>query len=165
MGLYTRAIMALTRSEAAVPLVHNVVVPLDRRIFKATKGRMSLTHLGSSLKRNALHDLLLTTTGKRSGKQRSTPVLFLDHDGGYVIVGSRYGTDSHPHWTANLLAKPEATVLVRGREERVTARRLTQQEVDDLWPRLLELYPNWADYRERTDREFRAFHLRPAAVA
>ena len=114
MGLYTNFVMALSRSKAAVPLVHNVIVPIDRRVFKLTKGRMSLMHLGTSLNRNALHDLLLTTTGKRSGKQRSTPVLFLDHDDGYVIVGSRYGTDSHPHWTANLLAKPEATVLVRG---------------------------------------------------
>ena len=162
MGLYTNFVMALSRSKAAVPLVHNVIVPIDRRVFKLTKGRMSLMHLGTSLNRNALHDLLLTTTGKRSGKQRSTPVLFLDHDDGYVIVGSRYGTDSHPHWTANLLAKPEATVLVRGREEKVRARKLTQSELDELWPRLLELYPNWRDYRERTDREFRAFHLTPA---
>jgi deazaflavin-dependent oxidoreductase (nitroreductase family) len=160
--MYTRILMALTRSETAVPLVHHVVVPLDRRIFKATKGRMSLTHLGSSLKRRAMQDLLLTTTGKQSGKQRSTPVLFLDHDGGFVIVGSRYGTETHPHWTANLLAKPEATVLVRGRDLRVKARRLSQLEVDELWPRLLEIYPNWADYRERTDREFRAFHLTQA---
>ncbi len=162
MGLYTNFVLALSRSKAAVPLVHNVIVPIDRRVFKLTKGRMSLMHLGTSLNRNALHDLLLTTTGKRSGRQRSTPVLFLDHDGGYVIVGSRYGTDSHPHWTANLLATPKATVLVRGREERVDARKLTQAELDDLWPRLLELYPNWRDDRERTDREFRAFHLTPA---
>lgn len=154
--------MAITRSEAAVPFVHNVVVPLDRRIFKATRGRMSLTHLGSGLKRRAMQDLLLTTTGAKSGKQRSTPVLFLDHDGGFVIVGSRYGTETHPHWTANLLAKPEATVLVRGQDIHVNARRLSQQEVDDLWSRLLEIYPNWADYRERTEREFRAFHLVPA---
>ncbi len=145
-----------------MPLVHNVVVPLDRRIFKATRGRMSLTHLGSSLKRRAMQDLLLTTTGAKSGKQRSTPVLFLDHDGGFVIVGSRYGTETHPHWTANLLAKPEATVLVRGQDLHVHARRLAEQEVEDLWPRLLEIYPNWADYRERTEREFRAFHLTPA---
>ena len=162
MGLYTNFVLALSRSKAAVPLVHNVIVPIDRRVFKLTTGRMSLRHRGTSLNRNALHDLLLTTTGKRSGKQRSTPVLFLDHDGGYVIVGSRYGTDSHPHWTANLLAKPEATVLVRGREEKVRAHKLTQSELDQLWPRLLELYPNWRDYRERTDREFRAFHLTPA---
>ena len=162
MGLYTRALMAFTRSKATVPIVHHVVVPLDRRIFKATKGRMSLTHLGSSLKRHVMQDLLLTTTGAKSGKARSTPVLFLDHAGGYVIVGSRYGTDSHPHWSANLLANPSAAVLVRGQEQRVQARRITEGELKELWPRLLEIYPNWADYRERTDREFRAFHLTPA---
>ena len=162
MGLYTRALMAFTRSKATVPIVHHVVVPLDRRIFKATKGRMSLTHLGSSLKRHVMQDLLLTTTGAKSGKARSTPVLFLDHAGGYVIVGSRYGTDSHPHWSANLLANPAAAVLVRGQEQRVQARRITDGELKELWPRLLEIYPNWADYRERTDREFRAFHLTPA---
>jgi deazaflavin-dependent oxidoreductase (nitroreductase family) len=163
MGLYSKFLMAFTRSSATVPIVHHVVVPLDRRIFTATKGRMSLTHLGSSLKRHVMQDLLLTTTGAKSGKQRSTPVLFLDHDGGYVIVGSRYGTDSHPHWSANLLANPAATVLVRGHEQRVNARRITGAELQELWPRLLEIYPNWADYRERTDREFRAFHLTPAA--
>jgi deazaflavin-dependent oxidoreductase (nitroreductase family) len=162
MGLYSRALMALTRSSAAVPLVHNVVVPLDRRVFALTKGRMSLTHLGASTERNVLQDLLLSTTGKRTGKRRSTPVLFLDHDDGYVVVGSRYGTDAHPHWTANLLATPQATVLVRGREQQVRARRLRPQELDELWPRLVDLYPNWAEYRERTDREFRAFHLTPA---
>lgn len=163
MGLYSRTMLAFVATERAIPLMHNVVVPLDRALFKATRGRASLAHLGAAGRRSAMQNLLLTTTGRKSGKPRSSPVLFLDEDGGYVVVGSRYGTDSHPLWTANLLADPRATVLVRGREQAVVAERLSPEQLDRLWPRLLEIYPAWAAYRERTEREFRAFLLRPTS--
>ena len=110
-----------------------------------------------------MQNLLLTTVGRKSGKQRDNPLLFLDHDGGWVIVGSRYGTDTHPGWTYNLQNDPQAKVIVRGSEHAVTARRISQDELDALWPQLVELYPAWQDYRERTNREFRAFHLTPTS--
>lgn len=160
MSLYGRFMLDVIRRAEAVPVIHNVLVPLDRRLFRATRGRASLAHLGAG-RSQVMQNLLLTTVGRRSGKRRESPVLFLDHDGGYVIVGSRYGTETHPGWTYNLLADPHATVIVRGREEQVRARRLSEEELQDLWPQLLRIYPAWQDYRERTDREFRAFHLQP----
>lgn len=160
MGAYGRFMLNLIKRAEAVPVMHNVLVPIDRLLFRATKGRASLAHFGAA-NTQVMQNLLLTTTGRKSGKRRDNPVLFLDHDNGYVVVGSRYGTDRHPGWTYNLLHDPRATVIVRGRTERVTARRLSPEELEALWPRLLELYPAWADYRERTDREFRAFHLTP----
>lgn len=162
MGIYGRVMLGVIRRAEAVPLIHNVLVPLDRAVFRATQGRASLAHIGAG-KAQVMQNLLLTTTGRKSGTPRDSPVLFLDHAGGYVVVGSRYGTDSHPGWTYNLLAAPQATVLVRGRRESVTARRLSPAELAQLWPALVELYPAWQDYRERTEREFRAFHLVPAS--
>jgi deazaflavin-dependent oxidoreductase (nitroreductase family) len=161
MGVYSRFMLGFIRRAEAVPVMHNVLVPLDRVLFRATKGRASLAHFGAG-KSQVMQNLLLRTVGRKSGKPRDNPVLFLDHDGGWVVVGSRYGTDSHPGWTYNLLADPRAKVIVRGREHPVTARKLTPGELQALWPALIELYPAWQDYRERTEREFRAFHLTPA---
>lgn len=160
MGFYGRFMIAVIRRAEAVPVIHNVLVPIDRALYRATRGRASLAHVGAG-NAQVMQNLLLTTRGRKSGKVRHSPVLFLDHEGGYVVVGSRYGTDSHPGWTYNLDADPQATVLVRGREERVTARRLSPDELAALWPELVRLYPPWQDYRERTEREFRAFRLTP----
>lgn len=162
MGIYGRFMLNVIKRAEAVPIMHNVLVPLDRTVFRATRGRASLAHFGTD-KSQVMQNLLLTTTGRKSGKTRDSPILFLDHDGGWVVVGSRYGSDTHPGWTYNLLADPNASVLVRGRRVPVHARQLSTEEVQQLWPSLLELYPAWQDYRERTDREFRAFHLTPAS--
>ncbi len=164
MGVYGRFMLTVIKRAEAVPVMHNVLVPLDRALFRATKGRASLAHVGAG-NAQVMQNLLLTTVGRKSGKRRDSPVLFLDHDGGYVIVGSRYGSEQHPGWTYNLLADPQATVLVRGRQQRVTARRLSEAELKALWPQLLRIYPAWQDYRERTDREFRAFQLQPLEAA
>lgn len=161
MGVYGRFMLGFIRRAETVPVLHNVLVPIDRTIYKATRGRASLAHVGAG-NAQVMQNLLLTTTGRKSGKPRDSPVLFLDHDGGYVVVGSRYGTETHPGWTYNLLGDPRARVLVRGRAQSVTARRLSPEELADLWPALVRLYPAWQDYRERTEREFRAFHLTPA---
>lgn len=164
MGVYGRFMLNVIKRAEAVPVMHNVLVPFDRFLFRATKGRASLAHFGAA-NTQVMQNLLLTTVGRKSGKRRDNPVLFLDHDGGFVIVGSRYGTETHPGWTYNLDADPQATVIVRGQERRVTARRLSEQELQQLWPELVKIYPAWQDYRERTDREFRAFQLQPLEAA
>ena len=160
MGVYKRVMMDFVKRANTVPVLHNVIVPVDRALFRATKGRASLAHFGAA-NTQVMQNLLLTTVGRKSGKRRDSPVLFLDHDGGWVVVGSRYGSETHPGWTYNLIADPQAKVIVRGREHQVTARRLSADELQALWPDLVRIYPAWQDYRERTNREFRAFHLQP----
>ena len=82
-------------------------------------------------------------------------------DGALLVVGSNFASPRHPAWTANLLAHPDATVTFRGRTYPVTARLLDDRERADRWDLLLEWFPNWRDYTEVTDREFRVFELRP----
>ncbi len=107
----------------------------------------------------ALQTLVLTTRGRRSGVKRSTPVLYLEYGETYVVVGSNFGRERHPEWTANLLADPDAEVQIRDRRMAVRARRLTEDELSQMWRRLLELYPTWEAYTHRTNRSFRAFAL------
>jgi len=134
----------------------NALVPVDRYLYRATNGRLSLMHVGGE---SALPTLLLTTTGRKSGQPRTTPVLYLKDAGRLVIVASNFGQERHPQWSENLLADPEADVQVHAERRHVSARLADEAELRSLWPALLEIYPGWEAYRGRTDRSFRAFYL------
>ena len=142
-------------------LSYRILVPIDRLVYTRTGGRFSLLHFGARRK-PALQSLLLTTTGRKTGQPRTTPVLYLSQEGrSLVVVASNFGREHHPAWSYNLLADAEASVQVRDRSWDVRARLASEEEQRGLWPRLLELYPTWEDYTERTDRSFRAFFLDP----
>ncbi|HEV3473215.1 MAG TPA: nitroreductase family deazaflavin-dependent oxidoreductase [Actinomycetota bacterium] len=130
-----------------------VYTPLDKAIYKLTGGRRGLSPPQTVL--------YLTTTGRKSGKPRRVPVLFLRDGDRYWVMASNYGTQRHPAWSANLLANPEATIQRGTRTVEVRARLASREEKDQLWPRLLELYPAWKQYSEWTDRDFRLFCLEP----
>ena len=157
--LYRRLFIELGRYQWFSWLSINVLVPIDRWLYRRTGGRSSLLHFGG--RASALPTLLLTTTGRKSGEPRTTTVLYLQHGEGLVVVGSNFGQPSHPAWSANLLAHPEATVLLHGNRKSVKARLASEDEKTALWPRLLEIYPTWQAYTTRTDRSFRAFFLEP----
>ena len=162
MRLYRKLLIVLARYRWFSWLSYTFLVPLDRFLYRRSGGRLSVAHFGTR-REGALPTLLLTTTGRKTGQPRTTPVLYLEDGGRIVVVASNFGREHHPAWSANLLAKPEATIRIRDREQRVVARRASEEEKRALWPRLLELYPAWEQYTERTDRDFRAFFLEPAA--
>ena len=98
--------------------------------------------------------LLLHHTGRKSGKQRVTPILYLADGADLVVVGSKGGTDKNPAWYHNLVAMPETTVEVGRDKRKVRPRHATDEERDTLWPRLDAIYPPFAEYREFAgDRE------------
>lgn len=134
-------------------LARGLYTPLDKLVYKATRGRRGLSPPGSVL--------LLTTTGRKTGQPRRVPVLYLKDGPNVWVVASNYGGERHPAWSANLLAHPEATVTVRGADRSVRARLASDDEKKALWPRLLKLYPAWEAYASWTDRDFRLFCLEP----
>jgi deazaflavin-dependent oxidoreductase (nitroreductase family) len=158
VGLYRRLLLSVSRARWALWLASSVFPPIDRFLYKRSGGRLSLSHIG---RKRALQTLLLTTTGRRSGQQRTTPVLYLEDGDALVVVASNYGKERHPAWSGNLMANPEASVQVHERRQDVRARHADEAEKERLWPRLLEVYPAWEDYTHRTDRSFRAFFLEP----
>jgi deazaflavin-dependent oxidoreductase (nitroreductase family) len=131
-----------------------LLVPLDRRVLHATNGKYTL--FGPT----SLPELLLTTTGRKSGQPRMSALSYLRDGERLLVLGSNFGQRHHPAWSANLLAEPEAVVAINGVEIPVTATLLTGAEREAGLQRFLA-YPMYQSYRTRTDRELRLFALTP----
>jgi deazaflavin-dependent oxidoreductase (nitroreductase family) len=132
--------------------------------FKATNGRVgNKWRIGAGWKK-PVPTLLLTHVGRKSGKRFETPLLYLDDGRDLVVVASQGGLPKNPQWYANLLAHPDTTVSLKGeRDRRVRARLTTSDERAALWPRLVELYADFAKYQKWTDREIPVVVLEPRA--
>ncbi len=105
--------------------------------------------------------LLLTTTGRRSGKVRTTPVLYLADAERLVVIGSNAGNERAPAWALNLVDGPEAEVEIGNERRSVRARVAEGAERDELWRRMTERYAGFDAYRDRTGREIKLFVLEP----
>lgn len=122
--------------------------------YRLTDGKFGGTVQG-------LRVLLLTTIGRKSGIKRTTPLGYFDESGGYVIIGSNAGFDTHPAWFLNLKSNPRATIQVKDRQFEVNAEIAGPEKRGRLWARLIELAPSYANYAKRTRREIPLVILRP----
>ena len=109
--------------------------------------------------------LLLTTAGRKTGKRRVLPLLYVLDGARFVVVGSNAGDDRPPAWWLNLQARPEARVQAGSAQHEVVARLAEGPELAALWPRLEAAYPPYARYRERTTREIPVVLLEPRSSA
>jgi deazaflavin-dependent oxidoreductase (nitroreductase family) len=117
-------------------------------VFRLTGGR-----LGGRFLRGAPVGLL-TTTGRKSGQRRTTPLIYLDDGERVLLVASQGGLPKHPLWYGNLSAAPDVTFQrPRGPVRSYRARTAAPDEKRALWPRLCAIYPDYADYQARTDRD------------
>ena len=105
--------------------------------------------------------LLLTTTGRKTGKQRTLPVVYIMDGSAYVITASAGGADKHPGWFFNIRSNPQATIQVKDKHIKVTAEVTGQEKKPELWARLVEVAPNFAVYQKRTSREIPMVILHP----
>ena len=97
--------------------------------------------------------LLLTTVGRKTGKQRTTPLLYLRDNDRIAIVASNGGRDNEPSWWTNLKTNPNAKVQIKGEKKDMIARKANEDEQVNLWPLLTKMYPSYADYQKKTKRE------------
>jgi len=97
--------------------------------------------------------LILTTTGRRSGESRSTPLIYGRHGGDYLIVASKGGAPADPAWYSNLVANPDVTVQVRGDRFAAKARTATPSEKPELWNVMTASWPAYNDYQRNTSRD------------
>ena len=105
--------------------------------------------------------LLLTATGRKSGKARNLPLIYKKIGERFVIVGSKAGMDEHPAWYKNLLANPDCHIQVAKDHYDVRARTATGAERDDLWTQMVELLPQYEEYQSRTTRQIPIVVLDP----
>ena len=104
--------------------------------------------------------LLLTTTGAKSGKRRTTPLAYIPIDGRILIVASKGGAKTHPAWYWNLLAHPEVTVEIGADTYPAEAVALNGVERDRLYAEIAARVPTFAEYQTRTDRVIPLCELR-----
>jgi F420H(2)-dependent quinone reductase len=104
---------------------------------------------------------LLTTTGRRTGRSRTVPLLFIPDGENLVVVASRGGMSSHPAWYLNVLACPETQVQLGARIIPMTARSADDNERARFWPILTEAYEHFDAYQTRTDRHIPVVILTP----
>jgi deazaflavin-dependent oxidoreductase (nitroreductase family) len=103
--------------------------------------------------RNGSSILLLTTLGRRSGEPRTNALIYGRSGDDYLVVASRGGSDRPPGWYVNLEAQPEVDVQVLGERFRARARDATPEERPAMWAEMVEHWPDYDAYQERTDRE------------
>jgi F420H(2)-dependent quinone reductase len=120
-----------------------------------------LTGGGIGGKIQSLPVLLLTTTGRKSGKTRTVPLGFLRDGSAYVIIASYGGLPRNPAWYLNLKSQPEATVQVKRQKLRVQAETANPEKRRELWARLIEAAPGYGRYQKRTTREIPLVILHP----
>ncbi|MCL9795551.1 nitroreductase family deazaflavin-dependent oxidoreductase [Frankia sp. AgKG'84/4] len=110
---------------------------------------------------NGVPTLLLTTTGRRSGQPRTTPLIFARDGDDYLLIASTGGAPKHPLWYLNLQAQPQAEIQVRDRKIAVTARTAEGDERTRLWKVAATTWPNYDVYQTRTDRVIPVVVLTP----
>ena len=123
-------------------------------VYRATGGRL-LGRMGQS------PILLLNTIGRKSGKKRATPLLYIVEGEDFVIIASKGGAPTQPAWYLNLKANPDASVEVGDRKVRVRAEEVEGEEKERLWKKMANMYPTYDDYQNKTKREIPLLVLHP----
>jgi len=110
---------------------------------------------------NGVPTLLLTVTGRRSGRELTSALIFGRDGDDYLVVASKGGAPSHPLWYLNLQANPQAKIQVKGEELAVAARTASVDQKPRLWKIMTDLWPNYDAYQSRTSRDIPLVVLSP----
>jgi deazaflavin-dependent oxidoreductase (nitroreductase family) len=124
-------------------------------VYRASRGRIGHRFPG------APPMLLLDHVGAKSGKRRTTPLVYIADGGDVVIVASKGGYPKHPAWYHNLRAHPDTMVQIGAERRPVRAHVANAEERARLWPKAVETYSGYRDYQERTEREIPLVVLSP----
>ena len=116
------------------------------RAYRETGGEQGYHWRGTTI-------LLLTTVGRSSGTERTTPLIFRSDGDASVVVASKGGAPDHPDWYKNLEANPEATIQVKDERIPVRAHAAQGSERQRLWRLMTDVWPAYDEYQEKTERE------------
>jgi deazaflavin-dependent oxidoreductase (nitroreductase family) len=128
-------------TRAGVWLIGKVISPFQRWVIRTSEGRVTLT---------SRPVLLLTAIGRRSGRPRTVPLLYLRDDDDLVVCNVRPPGERRNPWPLNVRANPEVTIRIGGEAEPRTARSARPEEVERHWPRLVALWPAYEGFFART---------------
>lgn len=157
LSLYERALESFGRSAAGGWYLKKIAPRIDPPLLRLTGGRVSSVY--------PVPVMLLTTTGAKTGKPRSLPLLYVTDGDRLILIASNYGGTSHPAWYRNLVAHPEVEVLAGKRSGRYVASEITDpDERERTWELALDQYAGYADYEVRAgDRTIPLIRLERAS--
>ncbi|MEM7337037.1 MAG: nitroreductase family deazaflavin-dependent oxidoreductase [Actinomycetota bacterium] len=112
---------------------------------------------GNTLRDTGIPIIVMTTVGHKSGKVRKVPLMRVEHDGAYAIVASKGGAPAHPGWYHNLMADPKVTIQDGPAPFDAVVRLADGAERAAWWDRSVAVFPNYAEYQAKTDREIPLF--------
>jgi F420H(2)-dependent quinone reductase len=139
-----------------------VMSQVNTRLYRATGGRVGRNwRIGAGFKK-PVPICLLTTIGRKSGQARTVPLCYLRDGSNIVLVASQGGLPTNPQWYGNLRAQPAVEIEIGRTRTAYRARTATRAERDRLWPKLLELYPDYASYQAWTERRIPVVICEPA---
>jgi deazaflavin-dependent oxidoreductase (nitroreductase family) len=156
-GVYARSLQRLGHKRWFALMVKHGLSKFDRAVYRASGGRVSAS--GSSLP-----TMLLTTTGRKSGKARTVPVYYVRDGVNLVAACENFGLDSPSSWPKNLLANPAARIQIGGSEREYRARLASPEETARYMPGLVDIWPAHETYRKRTGKQY-VFVFEPIAPA
>ncbi|WP_460775467.1 nitroreductase family deazaflavin-dependent oxidoreductase [Microbacterium sp. GXF7504] len=150
-----RCIAPVTRTRAFRRIAPRAMPPIERMLTRLSGRRVQLSGL-------LVPSLVLVTRGARSGAERESYLMYTpDGHGRAIVAGTSFARERHPGWTYNLMAHPDARILVRGREYTVHATRIPDAERDAAWARIERQWPGYRAYERESGRTVRLFLLRP----
>jgi deazaflavin-dependent oxidoreductase (nitroreductase family) len=133
------------------------LAPIDAKVLKRTGGRFGL--LGNY----GLPQCLLTTTGRKSGQQRTVTLLYGTKGDEIIMVGSNFGQKHQPAWALNMEADPDVVVEIEGKAVPMKARMISDDvEREEAWQIMYQLWPAYNAYRGKAGRAIKVFALSPA---
>ncbi|MFE6802857.1 nitroreductase family deazaflavin-dependent oxidoreductase [Streptomyces sp. NPDC057681] len=150
----TRLLQKVSSTRAFARVAPHFIPAMDRTVHRLTRGKVLLSA-------QMLPGVILTAQGAKSGLPRRTPLACMPEReaGTWLLIGSNFGRQGHPAWTANLLAHPDADINWKGEDIPVTARLLDSGEREEAWAAVLKFWSPYATYQARVEREIRLFRL------
>jgi|HigsolmetaAR202D_1030399.scaffolds.fasta_scaffold27266_2 deazaflavin-dependent oxidoreductase (nitroreductase family) len=135
-------------------LMLKVLIPLFIFVYRLTGGA-----IGGRMR--VLPVLLLTTTGRKSGKQRTVPVAYIKDNNSYIVIASNSGQPKHPAWFHNIKSNPTATVQIGRSTFKVQAEIADPAKKEKLWSHAVKIAPGYEKYQQRTTRDIPVVLLHP----
>lgn len=157
-GFVGRVVQKTSGSRWFAKVAPPIITPLDKLVHKLSGGRRTLSGA-------MVPTVLLTTTGAKSGQPRQVPLACVPDGDVIYLVGSNFGREQHPAWSGNLRKTPRAEVSFKGESFAVDAELLSDDDKAEVWPTILQAWPLYDRYVERSGRNLRVFRLHRVAEA
>lgn len=154
---FQRAIRRFASSGPGSVVFHAVAHRIDKPVFRMSGGKRTFASMVSGIP-----VVMLTTTGAKTGKPRTVPVLGVPTDGTVAVIASNFGQKRQPGWYYNLRANPEGEMFVESQRRRFRAVEATGEQRQRIWNEALKVYPGFTSYEKRAShRDIHVFVLQP----